>query len=311
MHRADHLTRRIRRSLDVLLLAGAAACSACGAAGPPTATVTLIDDMEGTPAGAIPWIPPPSKAPGNWFVQTDCTENDRISPRPWTVPGGGWSYEELLAPHETWPGVMSVHAARLRTTTPLTSVWGAVMGVDLLPEIPKVGPDGQPLAAVQPVTGPGCRQPTTRDYDGETVDLSAYTGITFWAMADPNGLHTIRVHVRDQSTDPRGGVCTGRAPDSDADCYNDFTFPLVLTEAFTRYTVDFSTMHQDPSWGEPSWREPPETKAVDLRHVYAIAFQADLPSCAFSQVEICAGSEPPSFALDFRIDDLYLVNRTP
>jgi len=305
MHRANHLTRRIRRSLDVLLLAGVVACSSCGAAGPPAATVTLIDDMEGL-TGVIPWIPPAGKAPGSWFVQTDCTENDRISPRPWTVPGGGWAYDELPTPHETWPGVTSTHAARLRTAIPLDSVWGAVMGVDLLPEIPKIGADGQPLAAVEPVTGLGCRQPTTRDYDGETVDLSAYTGVTFWAMAEPSGLHTIRVHVRDQSTDPRGGVCTTDHPDSDVDCYNDFTFPVALTDTFTRYTVDFSSLRQDPSWGVLS-----PSEVVDLQHVYAIAFQADLPSCAFSDVEKCAGSEPPSFTLDFRIDDLYLVNRRP
>jgi len=288
-------------SLGALVLAGAVACSS-GGGGPQ---VTLIDDMEGAPASPIPWVPPTGQPPGSWFVQTDCTENDRIFPRPWTVPGGGWSYDELPAPHETFPGVISTHAARLRTTEPLSGVWGAVMGVDLLPEIPKLGPDG-PLAAAPPVTGPGCRQPTTRDYDGETVDLSAFTGITFWAMADPSGLHAIRVRVRDQNTDPRGGLCNSEKPESDDDCYNDFTFPLVLTDTFTRYTVDFSRMHQDPSWGVR-----PDTEVPDLQHVYAIAFQADLPSCAFSKIEICAGPGPPSFALDFRIDDLYLVNRTP
>jgi len=300
---ANQLLQRTGTSLGALVLAGAAVCSSCGADG-SAGNLTLIDDMEGPATAAIPWMPPPGKAPGAWFVQTDCTENDRIAPRPWTVPGGGWSYDELPVPHETLPGVASGHAARLRTTAPLSGIWGAVMGVDLLPEVPKVGPDG-PLAAAEPVTGPGCRQPTTRDYDGDVVDLSAYTGLTFWAMADPKGLHTIRVHVRDQSTDPRGGICNSQRPDSDIDCYNDFTFPLVLTETFTRYTVDFAQLRQDPSWGVR-----PPSELVDLQHVYALAFQADLPSCAFSAIEICAGSEPPTFTLDFRIDDLYLVNRT-
>src|SRR4051812_21453971 len=101
MDPANQLIHRMRISLGALLLAGAVACSSGGGGQP----VALIDDMEGLQPGAIPWAPPPGKAPGSWFVQTDCTENDRISPRPWTVPGGGWSYDELPAPHETFPGV--------------------------------------------------------------------------------------------------------------------------------------------------------------------------------------------------------------
>ena len=207
--------------------------------------------------------------------------------------------------HETFPGVVSKNAARLRTTSPLTGVWGAEMGFEL-GEVP--GSD----AAVSPVTAPdgggvddsaGC--PFVLDWKATMVDIDAYSGLTFWAMADPGGAQTIRVQVSDRNTDPRGGVCNADDSASVHDCFNLFSAPVTLTDTFARYTIDFSSLQQDQTWG---YRPDPDVP--DLQHAFEISFAVDLPTCAPSATSMCAGG-PPSVSFDFWIDDIYFVNKAP
>ena len=161
-------------------------------------------------------------------------------------------------------------------------------------------PDGGILDDTQ-----GC--PFGQDCKAPAVDLGAYSGITFWAMADPAGTQTIRVQVADRNTDPRAGVCNATDPTSVADCFNVFRTPLTLTNTFTRYTVDFASLQQDQTWG---YRPNPDV--LDLQHVYDLSFAVDLPTCAQQNNSgtTCAGG-PPSLSFDFWIDDIYLVNRQP
>ena len=141
------------------------------------------------------------------------------------------------------------------------------------------------------------------NWKAPTVDLGAYSGITFWAMADPSGTQTIRVQMSDRNNDPRGGICNAADPNSVADCFNEFSIPLTLTNTFTRYTIDFSSLQQDQTWGDR-----PNPDVPDLQHVYDISFAVDLPTCVASSTTTCAGG-PPSVSFDFWIDDIYLVNR--
>jgi hypothetical protein len=101
--------------------------------GGATAGYTKIDDMEND-GGTLEWTPPAGLKPGFWFTATDCSESGNIWPPPAIVTAGVltpsiWSYSPLPAPHETFPGIVSTRAARLRTTAPLSNVWGANMNL--------------------------------------------------------------------------------------------------------------------------------------------------------------------------------------
>jgi hypothetical protein len=262
--------------------------------------------MEGE-NGVIEWTPPDGMFSGAWFATTDCTEGDRISPLASSIDPQGWFYATYSAPQTTFPGVTSLHAARLRTTSPLVGVWGAGMGFDfaLLSQI-GVGnptPDSGAVDAGSPVVGQPCRQGSSRDFPGGTVDLSAYSGITFWAMAEGTGSKTIRVEFNDTNTDSRGGICNAADPSNESNCYNGFAIAVVLTDTLTQHTIYFSSLQQDPSWG---YR--PNPSVFDLQHVYQVLFEMLLPSCAAVANTKCAGGGP-SVTFDFWIDDLYFVNK--
>lgn len=321
------------RAAPPLLLAAVLGCSGASSTGRPpdavTARYTKIDDMEG-PNNLIAWSPRPGVVPpGFWFSTTDCSQADRISPRPVTPEMNPWSYEPLGAPHETlFPGVLSRHASRLHTTEPLVGVWGAYMGVAFAGNPAGDGATPGPADTVDggdggdgsdggdggdgvdsdggaPTTGRPCKQGSGLDYPYTAVsNISAYSGITFWAEVAPGSEpRTIRVQLNDANTDPRGGICNSEAPASDTDCYNGFGTSVALTETFTRYTVDFASLRQRPSWGYH-----PDSGAVDDKHVYNLDFEVDLPDCAATADTMCAGG-PPSVAFDFLIDDLYFVNK--
>ena len=141
------------------------------------------------------------------------------------------------------------------------------------------------------------------DHKASTVDLSGYSGITFWAMADPAGVQTILVSLHDRNTDPRAGICDATDPTSAANCFNEFSVSVTLTNTFTRYTIDFSDLQQNQTWG---YRPNPDVP--DLQHVFGLSFAVYLPVCAASSNTTCAGG-PPAVSFDFWIDDIYLVNK--
>src|ERR1019366_2729331 len=263
---------RARVLLVPSLMACVAACSsgkassAVSEAGPTPGTMyTKIDDMEGV-SGFIEWTSQSGMTPGFWRTATDCTEGHRISPVFYFADPYGWSYAALPTPHETFPGIVSTHAARIRTTSPLVGIWGANMGFDFA-ELPPFdgGPIWPPLMGIDagaPAAGQPCRQGTTRDFNGGTVDLSAYSGITFWAMATMTGAKAVRVQLTDRNTDPRGGICNPVDPSNESNCYNGFLVEVAMTDSLTQYTIDFSSLQQDPSWG---YRPDPDV--LDLQHV--------------------------------------------
>jgi len=294
----------MRRTLSILMLVWLG-CSSCSRSTPTLAGFVKLDDMESDSGRVIEWRPPDGQLPGEWFTATDCTEADRIAPPPFDVNPNGWTYAELPQAYQTFPGVLSAHAARVRTISPLTGVWGASMGFDLA--VPP-GPDGAgqppelPDAGV-PGIGPGCTPLTTRWFPATPIDLSDYSGLTFWAMA-PSGARNLRVQINDINVDPRGGICNASDPADESNCYNQFRTVVNLTETMIRYTVDFSTMQQDPTWG---YRPTPDVP--DLQHVYQIAFEIDEAHCGLDPNAMCAGGTTPPLSLDIWVDDLYLVKK--
>ena len=207
-----------RAPLIASLLTFAAACSS----GADPARYTKIDDMEvESESGSIQWPPPPGLVPGSWSSSTDCTQADRIFPPPWELNPNGWSYAALPTPQETFPGIVSTHAARLRTTSPLVGIWGANLNVEFAwPPEDDGGagaPPPDPADAGAPSDAQACPQASVLLADN-SVDLTAYSGVTFWAMADPTGAKSISVQLQDRNTDPQAGICNAANPTTDSDC---------------------------------------------------------------------------------------------
>jgi hypothetical protein len=288
------------------LLVGCLVVLGCSHASPPSLDgFVKLDDMEGNSDGVIAWVPPDGLLPGAWSTATDCTEAEQISPRPDYAPDGGWTYAELDEPTQTFPGVVSTHAARLRTTSPLMNVWGANMGFDLAAP---PGPDGgrilpppySPDAGV-PAVGAGCVQVSNLRTKAMPVDLRAYAGLTLWAMSR-SGERRLYVQLADDNVDPRAGNCNAANPDDESKCYNHFRKLLTLSETMTRYTVDFAELQQDPTWG---YRPDPDVP--NLQRVYQLTFEVDEEHCGLDSNAMCAGGTTPPLSLDVWVDDIYLV----
>jgi hypothetical protein len=288
------VTPALRFPAIALLLASGAAVFGCGNGDDPN-RYTKLDDMEGA-INQIAWPPPDGAMPGLWFSSADCTQADRISPTPYFVDPDAAVYAELPAHHETFPGVASTHAVRLRTTAPLVGVWGGNIAVGF-------ASTGRPSLPPTPANGAPCRQGTDTDFPSPTVDLTAYAGITFWAKAE-SGARNLRVQLNDRNTDPRGGVCNAPDPYDESRCYNGFGTSIVLTPTFQRYTIDFSVLAQNLLWG---FR--PDPGVPDLGHVYSMNFQFDAADCMTSEASMCAGGASPPLSFDLWLDDLYFVNR--
>lgn len=298
------------RWLMCLLAAGAISCGKTSAPS-PVLGYSPVDDMEGED-GRIRWLPaagwPADRQSGAWSSATDCTQADRILPEPYFLPTSRWTYDPVPAPYPTMPGVTSQHAAHLRTKfrEALQDVWGANIGFDFSERLGvDSGIPGPPtdLDAGTASDGPGCRQGSSRDFNGAMVDLRAYAGITFWAMASSSGRQSIRVQINDQHTDPRGEFCAADGRSETRYCYNGFAKDIMLTGEFRQYWIDFSELRQDPSWGYQ-----PVPSQLDLEHVYAMNFEVPLPGCNTDEKATCAGPHA-AVTFDVWIDDLYFINR--
>lgn len=96
-------------------------------------------------------------------------------------------------------------------------------------------------------------------------DASHYRGIAFWAKANPGSTPHVRVKVPDAQTDPDGKLCH--------QCFNDHGYDLVLTDAWTLYTIPFAEMRQE-DWG-------PKDSGLDPARLYGIQFQVNEKNAPF------------------------------
>jgi len=253
---------------------------------------TKIDDMEGT-TGVIDWTPP-TGSPGFWYSYAS-VQCENLRPIPSFVEGtGGWSYAEVPEPYETFSGVTSRQAARLRTVAPLVDTWGAGMGFFL--SLPTgSGPPGLPRECTYESA-----LASFKETNAIPVDLTAYSGISFWARTEPNAPVTeLTLELFDRNTHPAGGICNATQGTPD-ECYNTFEVTLPLTERFEHYVLDFSEFAQDPNWGYQV-----TSGTVDLTQMYNPSFNIKMPggSCP----GVCPGQ--PTLEFDIWIDDLYFVDR--
>lgn len=88
----------------------------------------------------------------------------------------------------------------------------------------------------------------------QQYDVSAYSGIRFWAKVDAGSTAAMRIVLPNNQTLPEGGMCG-------ADCYNHFGFDITLTTSWQLFTMPFSSMSQQTGWGVTY-------SAIDLTKVY-------------------------------------------
>ena len=125
------------------------------------------------------------------------------------------------------------------------TVWGAGMGTDL-------GPTSSDDAGMMTKT---------------TYDASMYTGVSFWAKANPGSALAMRVSMKDANTAPEGGNCDATMDSGAEACNDDWGKNITLTTSWAPYTMTFSEMRQS-MWGK-------QFPAFDASAVYAIQFQVN------------------------------------
>jgi hypothetical protein len=84
-----------------------------------------------------------------------------------------------------------------------------------------------------------------------TVDLSAYTGISFWIMRNTGMAATTKLIVADKNTAEEGGNCTNMAGAMDKDKCDPYSANVPLSAKWTKQSIKFSALKQG-GWGKPS-----------------------------------------------------------
>jgi hypothetical protein len=277
---------------------------------------TLIDDMEPRDSGA--WFLSVAGFRGLWYSSTPCDQGNDVFPPAYLGGIDMWTFDSLKS--SNWTFQRSDHAARLYTTgdgliapptdDPNHKKWGANISVDLVtPPDPDGGAEGTSSIVMDAGSeNTSCPSPVGNLPSPLGVDLSAYSGLVFWAKAsslgDGSGERTIHVMVHDPNSDPRGRKCNDPSNPDLADgikCYNAYSKTLTLSESFERYDVDFSELQRDPTWGYAT------DIPLQLSQVYLIVFEVRNPKCVADRNARCVGDTSQVLKFDFWIDDLYLV----
>ena len=79
--------------------------------------------------------------------------------------------------------------------------------------------------------------------DGNPVDVSAYTGITFWAKGTAGNGNQLTVHFNTTAVRPLCGICSSQ-------CYDAHSKVITLSASWTQYTVLYSELAQ-MGFGQP------------------------------------------------------------
>jgi hypothetical protein len=123
------------------------------------------------------------------------------------------------------------------------TVWGAGMGTDLGPTITD---DAGMMAK-------------------SAYDASGYSGISFWAKANPGSALAVRVSLKDANTAPEGGVCDMTMDSGAEACNDDWGKNITLTTEWAPYTITYAELRQS-MWGK-------QFTAFEDTAVYSIQFQ--------------------------------------
>lgn len=279
---------------------GGGGSSVSDASDGPSYTYALIDDMESTTHGPIllaTVVAPLS--PGYWFnfganVRVGAAGGDTATP---TI--NQFVFSPLPSPM-TWRGRASKNGAHQACS--LTGQYDVCgLGFEFA-QVPLVADGGTAEAG----SGPVDSSTATAESDGATVgppmvtvpfDISAFKGITFWgkAAAGSSALD-VKVQFPNTDTDPRGGVCNGPlagvgSPSDISRCYNSYAVHTSFTGDWQQFTVLFSDLAIDPSFGFQ------QAAPFNGTNIYGLNWQGQKNS------DVDAGAAD----IDFWVDDVYLI----
>jgi hypothetical protein len=161
---------------------------------------------------------------GNWWWSKDTTPDAALNFEIVAIPGGRGS--STKAAHVVGSGETD---------------YGAVGGFNLLPSVHVDG-------------GPWISCP---------YDMSAYTGIQFWARGN-NVPVRVKASMAEDYPVSFGGICAAADPNA---CWNDHGTYQTFVDSWKQFTVPFSGMTQSAGWGI--------TTTFNAAHVTAIRFQTD------------------------------------
>ena len=232
---------------------GSLACCALGTGGAPN--LLLIDDMSGGPQVKI--APPRrDEIAGFWFTSSD----DLAAP---LIPAPLSLFTYTAVSSSMTPDGGPMNAACLISPKGFTGYF-AGEGFNF------VWPQGKLTSA------------------GDPFDVSAYTGIRFWAWSRWVG-QSIRVDFPDLDTEAADPTSTCNLDQDAGVCGNDWAIQnLQLTDVWTPYTIRWDQLVQ-ADWG-------PKVAQFDPKHVFATIFNL-------------AGSGPnePYPPFDFCVSQIYFT----
>jgi hypothetical protein len=205
------------------------ACCAFGTGG--AAGSLLIDDMSGGPQVKI--APPRrDEIAGFWFTTTD-------DPKAPLVPAPLSLFTYTAVPPGMTPDGGPMNAACLKSDSPFTGYF-AQEGFNF------VWPQGTLASA------------------GDPFDVSAYTGIRFWAWSRYDG-QSIRVNFPDLDTEAADPTAGCKMYADAGGCGNDWAIQSLLLDSVWRpYTIRWDQLVQ-ADWG-------PRVAQFDPKHVFATLF---------------------------------------
>jgi hypothetical protein len=268
---------------------------------------TLIDDMEHGTHGPIELeagITPPD-TPAYWFNFGASKPADAGPPLDTADPAiQSFTFSDVTPPTTTLNGKTSTRAAHQSCVlNKLYDVCG--IGVEFA-QVPDAGDGGDAGDAGAAIVDAGADAEASIPEHTITFDISAYKGITFWGRSgdapdgggdagDDAGGFDVKVLFPDTDTDPRGGVCNGpnsgaSGPDDTSQCFNSYAFHVSFTSEWKQYTVMFSDLLIDTTFG---YQAPAPWSGTN---VYGINWQA--------QDNADDASDQP---MDLWIDDVYFI----
>lgn len=102
---------------------------------------------------------------------------------------------------------------------------------------------------------------------GAQYDLSAYSGVRFWARIGKANNKTVRFRLPDKDTDPSGATCDIAGANATVGCHNHFGKDLTeLTADWKLITITFAELTQLAGWGKqiPTGFDPKTVYSLDF-----------------------------------------------